>query len=571
MKLVKITKTSGASLIVNSTLIKRVTVRGSGAKVVFNGIVIDVQESVVAIQSLLSLEDVSSVFSVLVGNISGTKITPISVAFNIDSVESIMQNREASGSVIKALNEQYYTHFTPAIIWELISIKATVDIQDITFLDSRKLATDGKLIPGQRYSIQDYKTKQSLRFTSGDAWYQHEGPTEPLVVTAATGSTFHRVAYSPAYPNDIIHYLATSVLCEDGVTPKPGVITKRIDTARNIETPFDFRNAKWIRREMHAPAWDGLSTYSYRNLVEHNGIIYKAKQNVPAGTYEEEEYIGYEPGTEHFYWIIWCDNTLPFKAFARTDYGDSPPGYANTVLTYSNEVVVPTFTTEAGADGISRVQNLRAIGSNNVFIVSAARLINGVIIESGSNNTIYGAMTNVRAGFGFNGNIFYRGNTADCDIASLFSSNVVADGFYWNQTSVSFMGNTIAESCWYNNFAVEFVYNCISGNFGNNKTGIDTFHFRAGFECWDNELGYYIANTSLGNFSRGNRFAGNIANCILPQCQGVIFEHAMSNKDLTSHATALASGYAKIVRGATDKFFISQRNASGVEGLTAIT
>jgi len=131
---------------------------------------------------------------------------------------------------------------------------------------------------GQMYRITDFRMIYDQRTAAG--WVLKESEVEPLLVTALTESTLSPVAYSQAYPQDIIYYDINDNLTNATSTDRPGNITYRKDTINNIVCEYDFRHVLINRYEVIAPTWVSGSSYTTNMLVEYNSMIYLVKLDI---------------------------------------------------------------------------------------------------------------------------------------------------------------------------------------------------------------------------------------------------------------------------------------------------
>jgi hypothetical protein len=125
--------------------------------------------------------------------------------------------------------------------------------------DLATLRADGELIAGATYLLTDYQTvyRQSRPEQTPD-YADKVSDVEPLVLTAISTDEFSSIAYSPAYPQDVIWYNFDNELSPDNTTlfyssfdriskGFKGIIIRRIDTQKNIDYSYDWRTMKWWR------------------------------------------------------------------------------------------------------------------------------------------------------------------------------------------------------------------------------------------------------------------------------------------------------------------------------------
>jgi hypothetical protein len=114
----------------------------------------------------------------------------------------------------------------------------------VTHAELTALITNSTVVIGQWYKITDYATKHVVNDSTNTATATiHTEDVEPLLVLGIAINKIHKQVYSEQYPNDIIYYDITNVLCEDSSTARKGIITYRKDEWEN-ETHFDFRGTK---------------------------------------------------------------------------------------------------------------------------------------------------------------------------------------------------------------------------------------------------------------------------------------------------------------------------------------
>ncbi|KAF0193988.1 MAG: hypothetical protein FD166_3614 [Bacteroidetes bacterium] len=418
----------------------------------------------------------------------------------------------------------------------------------------------GALEPGLEYRVTNYRTMNNYRNGNTVLPGVNTAETEVLIVKAITPNSISEDVKSEQFPGDIIFYDSGDVLCEDGVTARPGYIYFRMNQKKNVSAFEDFRGVRNYRYEISGvPEYSDSEIVSYESLRLWNGFIYKASREVPVGAFPD-----FEPN----YWVKWCDVSGTF-----TNFFDSNILKGTAVCptaTFINPQPFYLFSLENGEQGCEFVRNVNiqrsktGVNSNNVFIVNSAGQIteNISIGHDSTNNTLLKGVRHLYTQANFTSNLFWGGNSYENSIAINFSNNTIGSGFYYNTTSASFMGNAIDDSCWYNNFAIEFVFNCVGPNFGNNKTGIDNHHMSFGTEVWACEIGYYNSGTKIGSFCNGLKTGSNFNNCIVPDSCGCVFPSNVT-KDFTPHA-ALLTGVptVNIVRTPNEKVYITYYNNS---------
>jgi hypothetical protein len=96
------------------------------------------------------------------------------------------------------------------------------------------------LVPGRQYLITDYATTHTIPTTAT----LNTGVNEPIIVTAVSTTALNAQASSSLYPQDILYYNINNSAPAGTLM---GYIYRRIDTFRNIDVPFDYRNVKFRR------------------------------------------------------------------------------------------------------------------------------------------------------------------------------------------------------------------------------------------------------------------------------------------------------------------------------------
>lgn len=155
-----------------------------------------------------------------------------------------------------------------------------VEKKEYTYKQLQELKENNELIPGKRYILTDYYTQYYQPFGGinnvGEACsvlkvceadYSEDLDFsqyyEKLSLVAISSNAFSPQGNSLDFPEDIIEYNFNDNTDEYGIF-KPGIITRRIDTKKNIDLPYDWRKIKFAR-------------YKY-DFTETNGSIYVVKK-----------------------------------------------------------------------------------------------------------------------------------------------------------------------------------------------------------------------------------------------------------------------------------------------------
>jgi hypothetical protein len=325
------------------------------------------------------------------------------------------------------------------------------------------LKSENNLNTGGWYILLDYATKHLIPTTTAI----NEGPLETLVLFATSNNTFSNKVFSPSFPKDNIEYDFDNILCEDGTTPRKGLITYRKDTVRNITTTkYDFRNTvrrlyKVTTKQNEIPTLlsgsevDLLLTFS-PNLSSTSLTVYQQWHvDFPevfansAGslniTIRKGSFSYTRPLLKSNFSPTWAANELANK---------------KGLIVYSigtNSFVFMNFVTNGIGDSleglyISDTQTLKVIGNNVRYNVDNEDFIDVKTFQDGNTisdvflegqwNTFFGNVFNSKfLGNDSNNNVFLNGEVAGVDAVNFFN-NIVASRLL-GVTAPSFVGNSL--------------------------------------------------------------------------------------------------------------------------------
>lgn len=180
---------------------------------------------------------------------------------------------------------------------------AASNVTDITYAALQDSISANALKPGSNYRITDFVTRYKIFGTATDT----VGSSEPLIVSAISYDQISNIAYSPAYPQDIIYYSLNDATELAPTSGSKGVITYRKSTDTNLSAYYDWRNIRWRRWAIHpAPglyyAYDifgGIN--SYQSLLSfagsnHDITLESSVFNVVIGTGSYSIHIGKHVG-----------------------------------------------------------------------------------------------------------------------------------------------------------------------------------------------------------------------------------------------------------------------------------
>jgi hypothetical protein len=347
-------------------------------------------------------------------------------------------------------------------------------VTEVTHSELTSLMSKGKLNVGAKYLITDFQTKHNLFRGSNPLVDINEGIVEPLLVTAVSTTKLSPVALSSMYPNDLIHYDATDILCEDGMVPRKGKITKRINTITNVgaET-YDFRNVKfrrWAIDTASLTVWaDGA--YTAGDVVNDNGVVAIARVDILNGS-------GYTPAYDADQWTIifnFNDESI-YQSWDITDLqvGKAEAGFLNCILhiDVADYIDVYTFNEgETAIEGSASAYNvvigptLKDEAYNNIVFLAASG-------EMPQNNT-FGSCGFATFGFGSKNNSFGHGMSKNI-FSFTFENNVIDTAFANNIIRDGMTSNKIGPFAQWNLFGKQFYDNVIASYFTGNMFGGET-------------------------------------------------------------------------------------------------
>ena len=129
-------------------------------------------------------------------------------------------------------------------------IKASVvDATSVTYLELKALVDSSGLVPSSNYLINDFQTIHIIANTTDINDANKVIPIEPLIVQAISSTTLAPTAKSTTYPQDVIYYNVdnTSWGTLEAAGSK-GRIVRRINLAKDIDTPFDHKEGGMVYR-----------------------------------------------------------------------------------------------------------------------------------------------------------------------------------------------------------------------------------------------------------------------------------------------------------------------------------
>jgi len=200
------------------------------------------------IKSKLTGASASNTFMpVFVGNKKKADLKPIEEMLQTADAAATYQTQAAMAAYLTTANAALTYQDIAGMASYLTTANAALQYSQniITRTHAQLLAMQvaGTLKPGQKYAISDFFTTYNQPIT---ALVMTAAVAETLILTATSVDTFDVRVQSIEFPNDILEYDITDVLCEDGVTPRVGKITYRKDDNNNV-TFYDHRTVLFDR------------------------------------------------------------------------------------------------------------------------------------------------------------------------------------------------------------------------------------------------------------------------------------------------------------------------------------
>lgn len=406
----------------------------------------------------------------------------------------------------------FWMHYILSSIAKELSIKIESTIY-ITYFELLSLRDMGKLMPGQKYMITDYKTTTTQAFTKSannvfniivEALDEYNLKEEAWVSRAYNDEGYFEKSNLSAWK---IWYCLDNDKSRFGWADEKngtGVIYRMIDEWGN-DCPYDFKNIQFLRskdwQNIHKDWFDVVGSdkfgdlylytfsareynikldeygdfidgslkgpYKYRRdkksitSTYHDNIIYPSLDLRDEGGYQilnDNVFMGYidKRGTN--------TNVFINEYHAYCSYGNTINGLHNTFLMNCNR------------------NNI--IGDSNLF---GNEFRDNDIV--GGYNKFYNNCKLNKTGKFYNDNIHKEGFSNNT-IGDICYSNSFGEGVTDNQFGNNFTGNTIGDSCKYNTFKTDTVNNVIGGG------------------SVDNVFGSYFMNNEISSGSKENKFGG---------------------------------------------------------------
>lgn len=331
------------------------------------------------------------------------------------------------------------------------------------------------------------------------------GPQEKIIVQAIGNDTLSNIASSYGYPQDIIYYDAFNDIGKysylDAAESK-GIIYRRIDTERNIDCCYDWRNVEFKRWKISSattiPQFSTSKKYTSGEYFYYNGALVLCHESAPKAlanplsskyftfvTSYIDSYILSDP-----YIDLWCLGTKYRIALNLQSYEWKH-----------------TFSTVADVSNIKITRDgVESLALPNVVFHNSAQ---NVLIEN-----IYGGATfldyifNTKFGY-IGGSCTFTGTLNHATIGTA-SRSIIAAGYFDYSSITTITSSIIGESC------SDFSYNKITSIYHSIINGMMMTSCIGGLSktlTADYCIGNNLPVTYFGNGTKiGICFIGNTSN-----------------------------------------------------------
>ena len=420
---------------------------------------------------------------------------------------------------------------------EVIPITDT-NQESVTYAQLVTKINASTLVAGTQYEINDFQVRHYLVDNNfgQDIAVQFTGTLEPLVVTAISTNAISKEAYSPLFPNDIIHYdwnpenwkwdMGYGDLTTDDANPTiipnwKGVIHFRHTTINNNYAGYDIRNVKFRRYKQKAVVWDGVTTFNLGDKVQYLGFIYTSikgtnlnndpsaspelwvqiidlsiteyinvdktnNKGIPSDPLDFQDFLTFVPNGNTYEYGFKNNELAPF----RDDY-----------LTYSSDATtLPNTVFFANSNGLGAIGvNVGNYWNHNTFV---GTIVYCQIGDYCNNNTIGNNYNNNTIGSNYYNNI----------IGNDYGYNIIGTSYYYNIIGNNYNYNTIGNDYSYNTIGNNYYYNTIGNNYNNNTIGNNYNYNTIGSNYYYNIIGNNYNNSTIGNSYYYNTIGNNYNN-----------------------------------------------------------
>ena len=154
---------------------------------------------------------------------------------------------------------------TGAAVWEATATTIT----SITYADLVTAIANSTLTKLAWYLLTDFELTHEIPNSGGATW---TSPVEPILIQAIDVNKLADFGYSQTWTDEIVYYTPennqAAVL---GCTK--GYVRRRVNNRWKLDFGTDYRNNRYRRFAIDAPAYNGATTYAQYDTVEDGGVL----------------------------------------------------------------------------------------------------------------------------------------------------------------------------------------------------------------------------------------------------------------------------------------------------------
>jgi hypothetical protein len=290
-----------------------------------------------------------------------------------------------------------------------------------------------------------------------------------------------------------------------------GWITRRQDTFRDIDVPFDFRGRKYRRFEVDLSSVNPSLGTGYWGRGDNFLNQGTTGNFIDVPSFGQDGYDTFTikwtdmGGADMYYYRGYNDNNVFLGSF-----------YINTIGAFFRNNTTEQFTNNTvGYD----FQN-NTVGNNFYNNTVGNNFFNSTVGNNFYNNTVGNNFTNNTVGEGFQystvGNNFYNNtvgnNFNNNTVGNLFNSNTVGNSFNNNTVGKYFQSNTVGNSFFNNTVGYNFQSNTVGNDFRSNTITGNLSSNTIGNNFQFNEISGFLGGNTIGNFFQRNKIDRNLLN-----------------------------------------------------------
>ena len=408
-------------------------------------------------------------------------------------------------------------------------------VKEITYEGLTDLIDANLLSVGNKYLITDYQTVHEI--PNSGTWDEqgqimssnaiNTGQVEPLLVTALTTNRLMNECYSTLFPQDIIYYdIQNNQTMVQGCTK--GYIYRRIDTLKQNDIGFDYRNVKFRRYQMNVTTEHatGNTNYTKGAVVKKTGTVeVYIKLSDADGLFSDDSKwkrfewdnlmyispIGFNQNYAEFSWLL-IDSIFQLKIPTTANFKDyyffsTAPTITGVQSTFDN-----IYQNKFKLNNSSLIFNSNSVFFGNNFSSNAVgdNFSSNTVGDYFSSNTVGDNFNRNTVGDNFNRNTvgnYFSSNT----VRDNFNSNTVRDNFQSNTVGNSFSSNTVGNYFSSNTVRDNFYSNTVGNGFNGNTVGNGFYSNAVGNGFQYNTVGNGFYSNAVGNGFQSNTVGNNFS------------------------------------------------------------